>query len=373
MTRAPRRSHFRRFCLLCSLLALGLTAPGTTIYADSPARATPGRSQKTGLIVFVSYRGNFPPPLHPTELRLSGSRLISAALEERGQDIVTYPELESIMRQWRIRSDRDLSYEFLHALDSQFSVTQLVVAELVVHPDRLLILARGLLPGSGWLIWADVIEELSTLDVWADPSKARANWERIVGDAARKLAGRRGQEGVKPVAKTLVALPLKPVGVERGSADVMTHCLLSSLLDSGDWRLPDPALVVSVLQREGLNPLLLEDAAREALASQWDPYALLVPGLVSFHLTQRRSVRGVEDRDEPRSAFYNPDTDQPFYLTIVAVDCASGQVVAGGSEYLEPEDRLGLFGISKNLRVARRFQKGTDRLVRHLTSKGGDS
>jgi hypothetical protein len=55
------------------------------------------------------------------------------------------------------------------------------------------------------------------------------------------------------------------------------------------------------------------------------------------------------------------------------VDSGSGRVVRGKAEYLKPVDPVGIFGIMRDVRIIGRFETGTDRLVRSLFDRGGNS
>jgi hypothetical protein len=166
---------------------------------------------------------------------------------------------------------------------------------------------------------------------------------------------------------------MAPVGVGPGPTDVATYCLLRSVLDTRIWSLPDPSLVVNTLQREGHDPVLLEGESRRLLSTEFGVDALLIPRLVSFNLQPGGTADRFDDEDGPRNISFEPDTRVPFYLALRIVDCTTGNLVVGRADYLEPEDQQGLFGIAKEIRLARRLQKGTHRLMRLLAEMGGDS
>lgn len=364
----PALAFFRR--VLCVLVVQVTGIP----LAASPAAGEPILPpRKSALLVFVSYQGHQPPQLAASEARLSGSRLISAELRENGQSVLTYPELESIMRHWRIRSDRDLSFEFLHAIVAEHSVDRLVVVKLIAYHDRMLLLARQLDPNSGTLLSADVAEEMLSPDSWIDPESTLSDWERAVEQGCTKLSCLLDPPPLKTQAMRLVVMPTASVGVGPGPRDAATYCLLRSVLETGIWTLPDPSLAMNTLRREGHNPILLEPRARQLVATQFGVDALLIPRLVSFNIQPSGTADRFDDGDGPRNISFEPDTRIPIYLALRMVDCTSGNVIMGSAAYLEPEDQQGLFGILKEIRFARRLQKGTNRLMRSLAEMGGDS
>jgi hypothetical protein len=167
-------------------------------------------------------------------------------------------------------------------------------------------------------------------------------------------------------------MPLKPVGVERGPSSLALQCLLRSLLDSGRWAISDPMLVVSALQREGYDPLRLEEASRRALASRFGIETLLVPRLVSFPSTGGAAAPPPPEATGdlgPADRTWNAET--PMLLSAVLVECASGRIVAGAEEYLASEKAYRMFGRVNHVSLARHFQTGTDLLVRSLLATPG--
>jgi hypothetical protein len=346
---------------------------GTALVAAPVVGEPAVQSRKAALLVFVSYQGHGPSQLAASEARLSGSRLISAELRADGRCVLTYPELEPIMRHWRIRSDRDLSFEFLNALVAEYSVDHVLVSKLLAYHDRLLLLTRQLDPQSGMLLSADVAEEALFPDSWVDRVSTLSDWERAVEQACRKLPCLSTSPRSESRRTRLVLLPTVPVGVGTGPTDVVTHSLLRAVIETRAWSLPDPFLAVNTLRREGHDPGLLEAKGRRLLATQFGTDALLIPQVISFDLQQREIADRFADGDGAGRVSSEPDTRLPIYLALRKVDCTSGNVVAGNAELLEPESQQGLFGIAKSVRLARRLQKGASRLVRSLAADGGRS
>jgi len=367
---ARRRSSIRFLAAVCTLLLLaaGLGWPGVSRAQDSS-----DGPETTALMVFLSYQGNHQLAISPTELRLVASRLLAARVEEGGRTVVTYPELDPVMRRWRIRSDQSLSREAMEAVAAETAADRVLVAKFVVYPDRLVALTREIEAGSGRLISAEVSEQGGG-DLWNDPQEARDGWNDAVGRVVAEIVGKRESRGLSGAEETLVVLPVTRVGVAPGHSDIALHCILRSLLRSGRWSVPDPWLVRSALWAEGYDPGALNTEARGYLAENFAAAALLSPRLVAFD--QGGRARGpLLDEDEygARDIALEPEARLPLHLSLLMLDCGSGRVLAANDTYLEPEDLLGLFGIVKKIRVAARLKSGSERLVSNMPDIGGDS
>ena len=338
--------------------------------AEDPAGAA-GDTRRTALLVFVSYGEYTSTPLNPTIVRRTGSAVLAEILADASHDIVTYPEIEPVLREWRVRSERDIGFEFLEAVVSEHRVSQVVIARFAIHADRVLLLARGLFPASGDLAWVDVVEELLIGPDRGEEGDPLARLERAMRAAGIRLADRRAVAEPGGVAGNLVTLPLRPVGLGRGLSDVATHCLLRSLLAAGRWSVPDPTLVVFTLQREGFDPFELEEGSRRFLAFRFATESVLVPRLASFPTTVRTRSAAIDDGDGDGGFPPEIGREDPVFFSVVLIRCDSGVVVSGASEYLARENRIGIFGTGKDVRTARRFQMGADRLVRSLIPTEG--
>jgi hypothetical protein len=356
------------FGVILCVLVLSMLAVSSSSFGDDPV----AESNRIGTLVFVSYLGQTPLVLSPTQMRMLGSELLGAELEARGHEVVSYPELESLMLEWRVRSDRNLGLGFLGALANRHAVDRVLVATLVVYPDRLVVLSRGLETTSGWLVSATVVEELSG-DLWGDPGQALENWRDVVGRASLTLADRWNGRTSEGSSGTLVVLPVTPIGINRGQSDMATYCLLGSVLEAKHWSVPDPSLVVSTLLKEGFTPRPLETEARRELASRFSAKVLLIPSLLSFGEEKALSPSAVYEDDFENEIPHQLETTVPVYLSLLVVDSTTGNVISGGGEYLAPENPQGLFGIPNDIRVATRLRKGTDRLVRIIPKKEEDS
>lgn len=356
------RPRPRASCLLGGLV-LGIAAGA--LVAPAAAESPGGR---IALVVFVSYRVGLPMALNPTEVRLTAAGAVADALENRGLEVVTYPEVETTMRRWRVRSERDLSAEFLADVASEYAADRLMVASVAVYRDRMIVPARALRADTGQVVWADVGERTTFEDRWIDPETALANLEYATLRIAEQLAAGWRERPDAPSWRVLTLLPLRPVGLEPGLTEVATHCLLRSLLELGDWAVPDPALVALALRDEGFDPYLLEPGSRGMLASRFGAESLLVPRLAAFD-PDLRSVppQAAFTADEPDlSLGAELGAEVPVYYSLSRVDCATGRVLSGTGLYLARQEAEGIFGLPRDVRVAGRYQEGTDELVRSL-------
>lgn len=364
MTRDGRCARRGRTLVLCLAGAVLLAAS-----AGAEVRERPGDGRTSALVVFVSYDGTAPLALGATGMRLSGSRILARSLQSLGYRVVAYPDVEPVMRRWRVRSDRDVDAGFLGDLVSEFAVDRLTVIRLDVYADRVVVLARAMAAGSGSVVAAEVIEEPCG-DLWKDAEAAPANWNAAVERAGRRLA-ERWREFVPASAPTLAVLPVKAVGVAPGHADIAAFCLVRSLLEQGAWSLPDPSLVQTGMLEAGFRPRPLTAEAREDLRSRFSAAAVLAPDLVSFGLAAPRN-EGVEDRGAGPGVPSQLETRIPVLLTLVLVDTGSGRVLAGDGAYLKPESPEGLFGVVRHIRASGRLEKGTQSLVAGILPEKGE-
>ncbi len=351
--------------VLGALLLLGFRPAAGS--ADAPVPP----AGRTALMVFLSYDGNQSPPATPTDLRRTAAREIADVLEAGGRAVVTYPELEPVMREGRIRSDRSLDAGTLALLADSTGADKVAVVTLVLYSDRMVALAREIDVASGLLAFVNVAEQPAD-ELWSAADATLETWREAVRAAATRLRF----EEVLPAAggSTLAVLPMEPVGVTPGHADVTLHCLLRSLLETGRCRVPDPSLVRSAVRRGGFSPGMLEPGGRKMLARDFGADALLFPGMVSFGQDSRPTGPVQNDADyDIGDVTLEPEARQPIYLSLLAVDCGTGRVTAARGEYLEAEEPLGLFGIVRDIEVAARLRRGAEHLASILSEIEGDS
>lgn len=382
--RRSRRAAFllpgRALLLLAASVACAGIAAASTARAQEPAAeaadaellphpgALPGRH---ALLLFVSYRGQLAVPVHPTLVRREVSRRLADALTAGNRSVVTYPDVEPLMRSRRVRSESDLGLPFLGELADAFRLDHVTVVRLVTYDDRVLLLGRTLSPRTGRLQWAGVAEAAGGADLWTEPDGALARLETLLDGVAVELTAEAAPvlpEG----APALIALPLRPVGLGVGEKDLAWQCLLDALLRTETHAVPDPSLVVNAMQQGGFDPVQLDPRARAYLADAFSASGLLVPRMTAFPREgQVAAPAALVDSDAPRaSALQNR---VPMLFTLSLVDGATGAVIAGGSRYVTPEEPTGLFGRKTRRQLIRPYRESANELVRMLLTPEGTS
>jgi hypothetical protein len=363
----------RRVLAPAAALVAAAVASSAPASGSAPAEGDPPAAPRTALLLFVSYEGNLPSRPDPTRLRGSAIDALSAALVRSGHDVLGLADVELAMREGRIRSERDVGEAFLDTLATRFAAEQVVLARLTVYRDRVLLLARGVSAATGALAWVGSDERPRSLPSSAPAGEVLAELETLAALAAPNAVPDPGAARGGPAGGSLVVLPLRAIGLERGPSSLAMHCVFRSLLEARRWAIPDPALVVSALIADGFDPFQLEEDARLALARRFGAAAIVVPRLVSFPQGATSSPASPEVESDLGAPDREWSIDDPVLLSLVVVDCASGRVVSGGGEYLAPEKHYGMFGVARDVPLERRFQTGADRLVRALVVKEGAS
>jgi len=336
-----------------------------------PARADGREPSRTALMVFVDYEDRVEPSLPVSDLRLGGASGLGDWLEGQGHEVLTYPEIEPIMRAWQIRSALDLPYNLLPALGAEHSIDYLMIVRLVLYPDRVLLLGRGLARNSGYLCWASTVEISLPSEFWIQEEGTAEAWNNLIATASAQFTAHWPDAASETPGSTLVLLPLRPVGLGSESADIATHSILGSLLETKLWQIPDPAMVRSVLRDGGHDPRRLDEAGRAELSIWFDPVALLVPNLLSFETLVTRAVPFVVEDAAPTKVALAAEAKVPLYLQVLLLDCGTGRVRSAMAAYLKPDDPTGLFGFDKTVPLARRFEFGADQIVEKLKRTGG--
>lgn len=352
----------RRSLPLASLLAAAavLALPAASAASEAPDEP------RSALVLFVAFPTNLYDFPDPTALRHLANRELAAALAARGRSVVAAPEIEPAMRTWRVRSERDVGPGFLGALGTEHGAREVVLATLAVYRDRVLLLARGLSPNSGRLGWVHSVEE-------PRDETAPADLDVVVAAAAVRLAEGCAPRGLGERAEDLVVLPPRPVGLDRGPADLAVHCLLRSLLATGRWSLPDPTAVVAALQDAGRDPYLLDAGARRVLAERFGAGRLVVPRLVAFPPNAPPAALAALARDDFGASIPGAAPETSLLLSLVAIDTGTGRILTGETTYLAARNAAGIFGIARHDPLDARLQGETDRLVHALLDGEGDA
>ena len=363
----------QRMTLPLALLVLSMgNARGASPALDGlEGRAAVAGNPRTALVLFVDSQDPMNPSISPKDLRTSSANILATVLERDGHQVLTYPEIEPLMRRSGMRSALDLPAEFLRELDSENWIAHLVITQLVIYADRVVLLARGLDIESRELHWADTAESSIAPDFWSDPERAIRNWNELMTGLGKSLGAQWSEEPSGMAGPTLVLLPAEPIGLAEQSAALTTQALLGALLESRRYRIPDPALVRNALTSRGYDPRLLDAAGRAELMDLFAPSVLLAPEVVSFEAGSRTGAAPI---GEPESDGAPPPiaaSRSPLYLQVLVVAGDTGLVTAAESAYLKPDDPLGLFGLVRRVPLARRFENAARQIVQRLQVRGG--
>jgi hypothetical protein len=287
-------------------------------------------------------------------------------LAAKGLEVVaSEDEVQALLRTWRVRSSELLEPGFLQAVVSQLAADRLLLVDLDVNSTTVLLYGRWIDAATGRLLWADVVEEKLTAVPKASPEEAGVDWAAAIERAGRRFVDRCREHPPQDGARNLVVLPSGPIGSTATQTQLGMYCLLRSLLEVQRWRLPDPALVTRTLEMSGCDAMRLERRGRDELTARYAPAAALQPRMMSFDSPEPGGVRA---RDDGESEALSPRREEraPLGFSLLAIDCASGSIVAAPLEYIEPGSPIGLFGVSRDVRWIERLQTGADRLVRSL-------
>ena len=107
------------------------------------------------------------------------------------------------MRRARVRSERDLGLAFLDTLASEFSASDLMVAQLIIAADRVVFLARASSLDSWLVSRVGVVEEMTRTERWVDEAAVLADLEEMLARACGQLA----KEWAKREAEEEIGMP----------------------------------------------------------------------------------------------------------------------------------------------------------------------
>lgn len=364
-----RSSH--RSLLIVALVSSFLGAEGVRAQdTDAAVPAAPREPARAALILFVSYRGHLPVFPDPTGVRRAASRLVADALAGPDLEVVTYPEIESTMRKWRVRSERDLGSGVLGALAAELDLESVVIGTLIVAPARVVLLIRQSSLETWDLRQVDVLEERTNPDLWDDPEAALRDLGFVVGRAVGNVL--RSPDATPPSLsrQRLVMLPLRPIETDRSHASLVMHGVLGALLDTGRWAVSDPAVTEHALREAGLDPLSLGPRARAELAEGFNAETLLVVRLVAFQKSARTRQEFAEDERASFGPTLSGGVGVPFLVSVVGIDSRTGGIVTSADAYLAPDIPYGTFGRRREIPVVERFLDGAEALVSQLFPEG---
>ncbi|MFH1278506.1 MAG: hypothetical protein ABIK65_09020 [Candidatus Eisenbacteria bacterium] len=362
----------RALILATGLLGAALFSPTAFLSARASAKdhhppAVAPAPQRTALMVFVSYRSRFLPPINPSLVRIAAYRAVTEKLEARGDEVIPYPLMEPLLQAWRVRTGGSFGYEFLFETSARLGAERLMVLDLSVYTDRVILHGRALDARTGRIFWIDQVEELFIAPALEAGEGTAVEWSELLDRVAASVVERFRVTPVSESARELIFLPVQPVGVEPVQTDLATYSILGALVRDGRWILTDPALVVRDLQDRGYPPGVVGEKARAALVERFGEAPILMSTLLSYKTPVGGNLPAFLQED----VFLTParSAEEPLFLELTVVDSRTGTVLYGASEFIDRENPLGLFGVVHTHSLPRRFDRAAERMAKALPAR----
>jgi hypothetical protein len=366
LTRLSRRFGLVRWLLpaLAALLTTPLTAPngGATAFA-ADGNTVPAVDGRAAVALFFSSAAGITGAIPLTALRQEGTRLFAALCAREGLEPVDAAAWEPLQQRLRLRSPLGFDRRLLDAAVAELGATQVVIAQVSLYPGRLVATLRGIDTGNGNVLWAGVAEA----KVGRDPDAAA--WLAALQRAGDELSARR-VSGSDPAGEPLLLLllPARVVDLDPLAGEVVTICLLQRLLQSGRWRLPDPALVLGVLHDRGRGAAALDSAGCRALRAAFGVAPVAVTEVIGW---DPESAAGAASATESDPAL-RPALP-PFALTWRLVDTRLVRLLERAEVYAEAAAGTGRFGAVRSVSSLERYRRAVERLPSPSSLRPEDS
>lgn len=319
--------------LLCGLAGWLLLATSGAAAAESAARAP--------VLLFISGSSTADLPSTVGDARAVAVTNLEAALAADGMAVVPADTLLPLLMAHRVRSAYSLSPAFLADLARDTGATHLLVAVLLVHQQRLQLLARLVHLQSASVVWAGQDETtLARPDLLRGEIDAVAWYEGLVSlcRRCRPAVDFAGPSGGLP----LVVLPVRGLGCDPELSLAATHTVLAPIAAAHRWRVIDPGVAAALLEDEGVRIDRLDAAGRRRLARDLGVRWLAAPELMVYGI----SSYSVGDRsDDEFGAFTVDATVTEYELAIRFLDTTDGIVVANHVSHRDNGTRVGWFGV----------------------------
>ncbi len=349
MTRLlPRAGHAR--WLLSALAALLTTPPGGAAASALRAGDAPAPGGRAAIALFFSSAAGLTGTIPLPALRAEGTRLFAALCAGEGLEPVAGPAWEPLQQRLRLRSPLGFDRRLLDAAAAELGAAQVVIAQVSLHPGRLVATLRGIDTGSGLVAWAGIAETK------VDREPDAEAWLAALRSAADRLSAR-PLPAPAPAAAPLLLLPARVVDLDPLAGEVVTICLLQRLLQSGRWRLPDPALVLGALREGGSGAAALDSAGCRALRTAFGAAPVAVTEVIGWDPERAAgSAPPVEAGPALRPAL------PPFALAWRLVDTGQVRILERAEVYAEAAGTLGWFGATRSVSALERYRRAVDRL-----------
>jgi hypothetical protein len=364
LTRLPRRSGPVRWLLpaLAALLTAPLTAPtGGAAVIAADGSTVPPADGRAAVALFFSSAAGITGAIPLTALRQEGTRLFATLCAREGLEPVDAAAWEPLQQRLRLRSPLGFDRRLLDAAVAELGATQVVIAQVSLYPGRLVATLRGIDTGNGNVLWAGVAEA----KVGRDPDAAA--WLAALQRAGDELSARRVLAS-EPAGEPLLLLPTRVVDLDPLAGEVVTICLLQRLLQSGHWRLPDPALVLGVLHDRGRGAAALDSAGCQALRAAFGVAPVAVTEVIGWDPERAAgAASATESGPALRPAL------APFALTWRLVDTRQARLLERAEIYAEAAAGTGWFGALRSVSSLERYRQAVERLPSPSSPRPEDS
>jgi hypothetical protein len=345
--------------LAAVLLFAGLGPAGAT-----PRAAESPPERRTAAILFLSTCMLPPPPCDLAQVHEGAWDRLTSAARCLGAEVVSRSAIEPLVRDWRVRTSLGISTGFLDSLSAEFACGRILVVDVTICPDRLLVTGRVTTIVDRETIWAGAAEEKLPRNLANGEEAATTPWVGVMEQACRRLLEQWTEVPAMAATSKLYLLPVRQTGLDDLVADLVSHCLLCSLIGR-QWRIQDPGVTFSRLRDAGVDPRQLSPRARLELIGG-APGVLVVGDVATYEEVDATDAPSGEEELSPLSRSVLPS----FSVSARWMDGSSGEVTSAATLYVGAGQTRGLFGTARNSSPVRQVQRATDRLVRVANKKG---
>jgi hypothetical protein len=319
--------------------------------------------QRTAAILFLSSYMLPLPPCDLAQVHEGAWDGLASAARCLGAEVVARSAMEPLVRDWRVRTSLGVSAGFLDSLSAACACGQILVVDVTIYPDRLLVTGRVTTTADKETIWAGAAEEKLPPKLANGEESATGPWVDVIDHACRSLLEQKREVRATVDTSDLYLLPVRQTGLDDLAADLVSQCLLRSLIGR-HWRIQDPGVTFSRLRDAGIDPRHLDPRVRPELTGG-APGVLVVGDVATYEDVGAAAAPSSEELS-PLSRSLLPS----FSVSARWIDGQSGEVTFATTLYVGDGQARGLFGAARNPSPIRRVQRATDRLVQAAKGKG---
>lgn len=319
--------------------------------------------QRTAVLLFLSNQAIPLPPCDLSQVHEGAWDSLTSAARCLGTEVVSRSAMEPLVHRMRVRTGLGIGASFLDSLSTVFACGRLLVVQVAICSDRLLVAGRITTTGDMVTDWAGLAEERLPRALANGETEATAPWVGVINDACRHLLESKEESRAPVATSNLYLLPVRKTGLDDPLADLVSQCLLRSLIGR-QWRVQDPGVTFSRLRDAGIDPRQLDARVRPVLTDGTP--GVLVVGDVATYEDAGTAAELLGEELSPLSRSLLPS----FSVSARWIDGRSGEVTFAATAYVGDGQARGLFGAPRNPSPIRRVQRATDRLV-HLANEKG--